>query len=34
VDQETFETYAALVGIVGLFVFTCAVGIAAAVRRR
>lgn len=33
-DQETFETYAALVGIIALFVMTCAVGVVAAIRRR
>jgi hypothetical protein len=34
VDRETFEVIAALAGIVALFVFTCAVGVAAAIRRR
>jgi hypothetical protein len=33
-DQEAFETYAALVGIIALFVVTCAIGVAAAIRRR
>jgi hypothetical protein len=34
VDRETLEVVYFLVGIIALFVCTCAVGVAAAIRRR